>query len=94
MPRLPAAVGEIRELQRLEATIASRKKLLEQRLKDDPEVRRMRSISGIGPTTAVCLRLEAGTLTRFHSANALVAFAGLDPLNQQSGDTQRRGGIS
>jgi hypothetical protein len=84
----------VKELERLEATIASRKKLLEQRLKDDPEVRRMRSIPGIGPTTAVCLRLEAGTLTRFYSDNALVAFAGLDPLNQQSGDTQRQGGIS
>ncbi len=84
----------VKELQRLEASIAGRKKILEQRLKDDPEVRRMRSIPGIGPATAVCLRLEAGTLTRFRSANALVAFGGLDPLNHQSGDTQRNGGIS
>jgi transposase len=84
----------VREFQRLEATIARGKQVLEQRLKDDPEVRRMLSIPGIGATTACCLRLEAGSLTRFHSANALVAFAGLDPQNHQSGDTQRRGGIS
>jgi transposase len=84
----------VREFQRLEATIARGKQVLEQRLKDDPEVRRMLSIPGIGPATAGCLRLEAGSLTRFHTANALVAFAGLDPLNHQSGDTERRGGIS
>ena len=84
----------VKELQQLELVIAEGKAVLAQRLNDDQEVKRMLSIPGIGPVTATCLRLEAGTLTRFHSANALVAFAGLDPLNHQSGDTEKRGGIS
>lgn len=84
----------VKELQQLQSSIEKAKKVLEDRMQDDPEVRRIRSIPAIGNWTALCLRLEAGSLTRFHSANALVAFAGLDPLNHQSGDTQKRGGIS
>ena len=84
----------VKELRALAASIQAGKERLRTRLAADPEVQRLLSIPGIGPWTAVCLRLEVGSLTRFHSANALVAFAGLDPLNHQSGDLTRPGGIS
>src|SRR5213079_3132171 len=41
-----------------------------------------------------CLRLEYVSMTRFHSDNAVVAFAGLDPRSHQSGDTETQHGIS
>jgi transposase len=83
-----------REILRLNTQIDTLKRRLVRELQHDPEVRLCISIPGIGPWTAVVLRLEYGTLTRFHNADAVVAFAGLDPRRQQSGDTEREAHIS
>lgn len=48
------------------------------------------SIPGIGPTLAAALVTEIGDVSRFPNANALVAYAGLDPKVRQSGITLRR----
>ena len=82
------------EILRVRRQVVTFKKQLVQELADDPEVRYCRSIPGIGPWTAVCLRLEYGSLAHFHSAPAVVAFAGLDPRRHQSGDQERHPGIS
>jgi len=52
------------------------------------------SIPGIGRWTAASLLLEVGDFTRFRSANALVAFCGLDPRPERSGDKVKQRGIS
>lgn len=74
--------------------IATLQKTLIDSLKDDPDVKIIDSIKGFGLWTAVVLRLEYGTMERFHSAGAAVAFAGLDPRIDQSGDVLRNLGIS
>ena len=43
------------------------------------------AMPGIGPTLAVRLVAEVGDVRRFHSASALVAYAGLDSPPHQSG---------
>lgn len=48
------------------------------------------SIPGIGMTLATTLIAEIGTVTRFSSSSALVAYAGLDPRVKQSGTSLRR----
>lgn len=58
-------------------------------LKDDPGIRAMISITGIGKWSAVCLRVEIGCVERFPTAEALTAYAGLDPVYHQSGDKTR-----
>jgi len=63
-------------------------------LGDDRPVHVMTTIAGIGQWTAVSLRIEIGRIERFPSAEALTAYAGLDPRIHQSGDTQRRMRIS
>ncbi len=63
-------------------------------MKTDQAVQIMDSIPGIGLWTAMCLRLEFGNFERFYSADAAVAFAGLDPRVHQSGDSEHHLGIS
>jgi transposase len=83
--------GEIRTLQE---QIDRLKQPLIALLETDPTGALLRTLPGVGAWTAVCLRLEYGDFRRFHSAAAVVAFAGLDLLEKQSGDRCCRQGIS
>lgn len=82
------------EALRLDAQITSLKRQLIARMESDPEVKILVSIPGIGAWTATCIRLQCGSLARFHSDNALVAFSGLDPRIDKSGDGEIRKSIS
>ncbi len=48
------------------------------------------SIPGIGPTIADILIAEIGSIDRFNSGKALVAFSGIDPRVKQSGTSLKR----
>lgn len=74
--------------------IADLQNLLVRSMKDDPDVKILDSIKGIGLWTAIIMRLEYGSFDRFYSACAAVAFAGLDPRIDQSGDSLKNLGIS
>ena len=67
---------------------------LKKSLKDDPAVKIIDGIKGLGIWTAMVLRLEYGNIERFYSAEAAVAYAGLDPRIDQSGDQLHNCGIS
>ena len=51
-------------------------------------------IPGIAPWSAACLACEIGDPTRFAHAKAITAWAGLDPIAEQSGDERHDYGIS
>jgi transposase len=74
------------EILRHQEQIAQLKEQLIAALREDRACQVLRSLPGIGAWTAVLLRLEIGDFARFHSAEALVAYAGLDPRYHQSGD--------
>lgn len=74
--------------------IAEQKKHLRKQLQHDAETKIIASVHGIGWWTAIVLRLEVGPFHRFHSDRAVVAFAGVDPRNKQSGDGLVHRGIS
>ena len=61
---------------------------------DRREIEILCSIPGIGKWTATSLFLEIGDFKRFKSSNALVAFCGLDPRPEKSGDKVKQRGIS
>lgn len=82
------------EAHRLDAQVVAAKAYLGQRLQADPLVRRLVTIPSIGLWTAVVLRLEIGTFTRFENVASLIAFAGLDPAYHRSGDGEIRYRIS
>lgn len=75
-------------------TIEEMKRPLFAAMKNDPGVHAIESIPGIGAWSAVSLRIEIGLIERFPSAEALTAYAGLDPRYHQSGDGLRTMHIS
>ncbi|MGL5435476.1 MAG: IS110 family transposase [Lachnospiraceae bacterium] len=84
----------VRVLSELEATltvILSDMKTLAEEL---PGYQVALSMPGIGPTLAVRIVAEVGDICRFHSANALIAYAGLDSPPHQSGLMNAKRSIS
>jgi transposase len=65
---------------------------LAERALHDPEVRRLMTIPGVGPVTALSLLAVIGDVRRFPSAGQLVGYLGLDPRVRQSGERPARTG--
>ncbi len=59
-----------------------------------PELRRLRTIPGIGEILAPVIWSEMGRLERFRSAEAWVNYTGLVPSLYESGEVSIRGGIT
>ena len=82
------------DLLRLEKRINRLKERLWNRVRDRRAPRLLASIEGIGKWSAAVLYCEIGDITRFSSAKKLIAYAGLDPQREESGDTAREKTIS
>ena len=82
------------DLLRLTGRIDRLKDRLWDRVKDRRAPRILRSIDGIGKWGAAVLYIEIGDITQFDSVEKLVAYAGLDPQVEQSGDQVSEKGIS
>jgi len=77
-------------LQRLEAELAE----MAQNCPHTAVIAALQSLRGVGQLTAVTLVAELGDLTRFDTAQQLMAYTGLVPSEHSSGGSQRRGGIT
>jgi len=66
---------------------------LEELTKDDPFVKQLRGYHGIGLITAVTLKAELGTMSRFRSGKQLSRFCALSPRNASSGTKQADAGV-
>ncbi|MCS4162931.1 transposase [Salinibacter ruber] len=82
------------DLLRLEKRIDRLKERLWNRVRDRRAPRIIASIEGIGKWSAAVLYCEIGDITRFSSAKKLIAYAGLDPQREESGDIAREKTIS
>ncbi len=76
------AVHSLRSAAKDAVTVITRMQELAVQL---PEYETVRSMDGLGDVLAVRLLAEIGDVRRFHSASALVAFAGIDAPEFQSG---------
>jgi transposase len=65
-----------------------------QMIAEDEGARILTSIPGISEWAATALRVEIGPIHRFASAKKLVAYVGLDPQIEQSGDRRTEKSIS
>jgi len=74
--------------------IKRRKDRIYEQLKDDPAVEVLKTIPGIGEWSATVIRLEVGSIIEFPCSDKLVAFCGLDPIYEESGDGTTQKGIS
>jgi transposase len=74
------------ELDRLGAELAELHKSLAQKALDDPQVRRLMTITGVNATVAMSVLAAIGDIKRFSSPQELVSYFGLNPKVRQSGD--------
>jgi transposase len=76
---------DLRLLDALEAEISVAEQGLARLVADDPRVRRLMTIPGVGAMTAIGLVACIGDVRRFPRPNKLVNYLGLDPRVRQSG---------
>jgi transposase len=81
------------EIERLQQKIRETEQRLEELTAYDPFVQKLREQPGIGLVTAVTLRAELGTMSRFRSGKQLARFCGLTPRNASSGLRQSDAGL-
>lgn len=81
------------EVDRLQQKIQETEQRLEELTAHDPFVHKLREQRGIGLVTAVTLRAELGTMSRFRSGKQLSRFCGLSPRNASSGLRQADAGL-
>jgi len=82
------------DLLRLLRRIDQLKERLWERISDRRAPHLLKSIGGIGRWGATVLYCEIGDITRFASASKLIAYAGLDPQWEESGDQRVEKSIS
>jgi transposase len=97
--KLSAVSVEIREswitlLERVEEQIQKVEKKLGNCAESNPEAKRLKTHSGIGPLTSLCLTHTLGDVKRFQNTRQVTAYVGLDPVENSSGDKVRIGSIS
>ena len=87
-------LAELKDLRKkvLEATTAVRKLAATDIYKEDIEL--LRSICGIGPTNAMVIRTELGSISRFKCFDHLCSYVGFVPSTDDSGDTKATRGIT
>lgn len=81
--RIEAAIG---------AEVAAAERVIATTVVDDPRIRHLLTIPGIGFVTAAGILAVVGDITRFARPAKLVSYLGLDPRVRQSGDRPAHGG--
>lgn len=90
----PMLVPLIRSLEALEQEISHLNKQMKARTAADPVCRRLMTIPGVGPVTALTYQAGIEDPARFGGSTDVGAYAGLTPRRFQSGETDVSGHIS
>jgi transposase len=96
---LPPLLGRQRDellslLQLLDEKIATIEHWLEKETAQDGAVQRLQTHPGIGLLTSICVRYTLEDASRFTTTRKVSAFAGFDPMEDQSDERRRMGAIS
>jgi transposase len=78
----------------IEKEIGKLKKVLIKEYEDNPNVKLLTSVKGIGEWTATAFLIELGDWTRFETTDQLAAFYGVNPSFKQSGDGKYKSKMS
>lgn len=81
------------DLERLTGSIAEVDEQLYEAAKDDKLVQALTKCRGVGFYSAVVIRAEIGTFTRFRTGKQLARFCGVSPRNCSSGERQADAGM-
>ena len=94
-PQLAAQIAPVLELLApLNAQIAALDTQVAARAGDDERTRRLMTVPGVGPVTAVAFVATVDRVTRFRNAHQLESHLGLVPREWSSSETQRKGSIT
>lgn len=80
-----------------EARVQRLRRLVEEAARSHPQaglIRAYQALRGVGVITAMTLLAELGDITRFKTPGELMAYAGLTPREDSSGERVRRGHIT
>jgi transposase len=92
---LPAYVArQLEVLEGLDAAIAASEKELSLQAKADATAKRLMTVPGVGPMTALCFVATLDRRERFADAHRVQAYLGLTPGEHSSSERQRRTGIT
>jgi len=96
---LPPVLSQQREewlqlVAQLDERIATSEATLEKVAAGDEQIKLLRTHPGIGLLTGLGVRHTITPVTRFSSTRKVVAYAGLDPVEDSSGSRRRLGSIS
>lgn len=96
LPELPLAriQANLRLIDALSAEVRAADQQLVAFFRDDPRIRRVLAIPGIGFATAACVVAEVWDVRRFRAPELLCSWAGLTPAEHSSADHTRRGHIT
>lgn len=75
----------LEELTRLQEKIRDIEQRLRKRTADDAVVRKLLTIEGVGPITAITMRAEIARFDRFQNGKQLARYSGVTPRNASSG---------
>lgn len=78
----------------LQEPIKNTTEVIEALVKDDPEIKLLTSIPGVGYVTAAAILSEIGDITRFKSDRQLASYAGLVTTTRESAGVVRHGHIT
>ena len=84
----------LREVDHLDAEIASQKRELERMASQDARARCLQTVPGIGAYSAMVMLAEIGDVERFPNKQALASYAGLVPVVRESAGRRKRGAIT
>lgn len=87
-------LSTLRQLRNVEAELRAIEAELARHVGDEPGVRLLLSITGVGIVTAATLWAYVGDPARFRNAKQVTRYAGLDASVHQSGEQERHGRIS
>ncbi|HWI16453.1 MAG TPA: IS110 family transposase [Vicinamibacterales bacterium] len=94
----PSSDASLRRLERVLHTLQGEARqadgLVRQAAADDPIVRALTRVRGVGPILGVAVRAEIGAIDRFATGAALACYAGIVPNVHASGSTYRSGAIT
>jgi transposase len=82
---------QLRVIDLLTKEIKQIEKVIQKRVKQDPEAQRLMTIPGVGFILAYLFTSEIGDIGRFASAEKLASYCGLVPWVRQSGNFIQRG---
>jgi len=83
----------LEEIRSLSTRIIATEKQITAATQDDPVVKRLLALPGVGLVTAVTLRACVGRFERFDTGKQLARFCGLSPRNASSGARQADAGL-